>query len=103
MMRVPVTWFTMQIDVLLELRLSQHPCRICSWLNVFLPELPKKLTLWVAQCHQPFVIIEDEELVNIFKELNNKVEVPLQKTVSCNVKEIFDISRAKVAEILQVG
>jgi len=36
-------------------------------------------------------------------DLNNKVEVPSQKTVSHNVKEIFHISRSKVAEILQVG
>jgi hypothetical protein len=62
-----------------------------------------KLALWVARRHRPFAIVEDEELVAIFKELNNKVEVPSQRTVSRDVKEIFDISRAKVAEILQVG
>jgi hypothetical protein len=62
-----------------------------------------KLALWVARRHRPFAIVEDEELIDVFKELNNKVEVPSQRTVSRDVKEIFYISRAKVSEILQVG
>jgi hypothetical protein len=34
-----------------------------------------KLALWVAHCHWPFAIVEDKELVDIFTDLNNKVEV----------------------------
>ena len=62
-----------------------------------------KLALWVARHHWPFAIVEDKELINIFMDLNNKVEVPSQKTVSHDVKEIFNISCTKVAELLQVG
>ena len=61
-----------------------------------------KLAIWVARRHRPFAIVEDEELVNIFMDLNNKVEVPSHFTVSRDVKEIFDMSRVKVAEILKV-
>ena len=61
-----------------------------------------KLALWVARHHRPFVIVKDDELVEIFMDLNNKVEVPSQFTVSRDVKEIFLMSRVKVSEILKV-
>ena len=67
------------------------------------PKFRVKLALWVARRHRPFSIVEDEELIDIFMDLNNKVEVPSRKTISRDVKEIFQISRAKVAEILQVS
>jgi len=67
------------------------------------PKFRVKLVLWVARRHRPFSIVEDEELIDIFMDLNNKVEVPSRMTVSRDVKEIFQISRSKVAEILQVG
>jgi hypothetical protein len=61
-----------------------------------------KITLWVAHRHRPFAIVEDDELINIFMDLNNKVEVPSRFTLSRDVKEIFELSRIKVAEILKV-
>jgi len=61
-----------------------------------------KLALWVARRHRPFAIVEDKELVELFKELNNKVEIPSRKTVSRDVTEIFEISRKKVAGMLKV-
>jgi len=61
-----------------------------------------KLALWVARHHRPFAIVEDDELVEIFTDLNNKVEVPSRFTVSRDVKEIFLMSRVKVSEILKV-
>jgi hypothetical protein len=67
------------------------------------PKFRVKLALWVARRHRPFSIVEDKELINIFMDLNNKVEVPSHVTVSHDVKEIFQISRSKSAEILQVG
>jgi len=67
------------------------------------PKFQLKLALWVARRHRPFAIVEDEELIDIFMDLNNKVEVPSQQTLSRDVKEIFQISRTRVAEILQVG
>jgi hypothetical protein len=42
-----------------------------------------KLALWVARCHRPFAIVEDNELIDIFMDLNNKVEVPSCVTVIC--------------------
>lgn len=67
------------------------------------PKFCVKLALWVACRHRPFLIVEDEELIDIFMDLNNRVEVPSPITVSRDVKEIFQISRVKVAEILQVS
>ena len=61
-----------------------------------------KVAIWVARRHCPFTIVEDNELVDIFKDLNNKVEVPSHFTVSRDVKEIFEMSRKQVAAILKV-
>jgi hypothetical protein len=61
-----------------------------------------KLALWVSRRHRPFAIVEDDKLIDIFMDLNNKVEVPSRSTVSRDVKEIFHISRARVASMLQV-
>lgn len=61
-----------------------------------------KLALWVSRRHRPFAIVEDDELVDIFKDLNNRVEVPSRSTVSRDVKEIFDVSRKQVAAMLKV-
>jgi len=61
-----------------------------------------KIVLWVARRHRPFAIVEDDELIDIFMDLNSKVEVPLQFTLSRDVKETFELSRIKVAEILKV-
>src|SRR5882762_5503026 len=41
-----------------------------------------KLAIWVACHHRPFAIIEDDELRDIFTDLNSKVEVPSRFTVS---------------------
>jgi hypothetical protein len=60
-----------------------------------------KLSLWVSRRHRPFAIVEDEELMDIFKDLNSKVEVPSRFTVSRDVKEIFEISRKQVATMLK--
>lgn len=65
-------------------------------------KLRMKLAIWVARRHRPFAIVEDDELRDIFTDLNNKVEVPSRFTVSRDVKEIFDMSRVKVAAILKV-
>jgi hypothetical protein len=61
-----------------------------------------KLALWMARRHRPFTIVEDDELINIFTDLNNKVEVPSHITVSRDVQEIFKMSRVKVSDILKV-
>ncbi|KAG6917200.1 hypothetical protein DXG01_003404 [Tephrocybe rancida] len=45
--------------------------------------------------------VEDAELLDMFKDLNSAVVVPSRVTVSRDVKEIFNITCDKVAEMLQ--
>ena len=61
-----------------------------------------KIALWVAHCNCPFAIVEDSELLDIFYDLNSKVVTPSYYTVSHDVKEIFQMSRIQVANILKV-
>ena len=61
-----------------------------------------KVALWVARCHCPFAIIEDPELLDIFRDLNNKCTTPSASTVSRDIKEIFQLTPKKVAQMLQV-
>jgi hypothetical protein len=61
-----------------------------------------QIALWVARHHHPFSIVQDEELLDIFHDLNSQCVTPSRVTVSRDVKEIFKLSRAKVAAILQV-
>lgn len=65
-------------------------------------KLRMKLALWIVCRHRPFAIVEDTELLDILKDLNNKVEVLSRFTVSRDVREIFDISWKQVAGILKV-
>lgn len=59
------------------------------------------IALWVARRHRPFSIVEDPELLEIFRDLNNKVVTPSASTVSRDVKELFLLSRNTVAQRLQ--
>ena len=61
-----------------------------------------KLTIWVVHHHKPFAIVKDDELIDIFMDLNNKVQVPSCFTVSQDVKEIFNISQGQIAAIIEV-
>ncbi|KAK7696329.1 hypothetical protein QCA50_000983 [Cerrena zonata] len=61
------------------------------------------LALWVSRHHCPFVIVQDEELLRIFRMLYSRVEVPHPTTVSRNVKYIFSRARLELGKILQVG
>jgi hypothetical protein len=61
-----------------------------------------KIVLWVAHRHRPFAILEDNKLLDIFKDLNNKVEVPSCFMVSRDVQEMFDMSWKQVAAMLKV-
>lgn len=60
------------------------------------------IALWVANCYRPFSIVQDEELLRIFTELNPNCVTPSRHTVSRDVKEIFAISRKEVGELLRV-
>jgi hypothetical protein len=71
--------------------------------STYIPhKLQMKIALWIACHHQPFSIIEDPELIDILTDLNSKVVTPSQYTVSCDVKEIFQMSQSKVFLILKV-
>jgi hypothetical protein len=62
-----------------------------------------KIALWIARRHRPFSIIKDPELIDILVDLNSKVITPSRYTVSRDVKEIFQMSRSKVSQILKVS
>ena len=62
-----------------------------------------KIALWVARHNCPFAIVEDEGLLEIFRDLNNKCVTPSASTVSRDIKEIFHITWVKVAAMLQVS
>jgi hypothetical protein len=66
-------------------------------------KLRMKIALWIARRHRPFSIIEDPELIDILIDLNSKVVTPSRYTVSRDVKEIFQMSRSKVSQILKVS
>lgn len=57
---------------------------------------------WVACRNWPFVIIQDPELLDIFRMFNASVEVPHPTTLSCDVHEMFLITRVHLGSILQV-
>lgn len=61
-----------------------------------------KIALWIARHHRPFSVVQDEELLEIFHDLNSQCVTPSRVTVSRDVKDIFKLSRAKVAALLQV-
>jgi hypothetical protein len=60
------------------------------------------LVLWVSRRHRPFSVIEDPELIELFRSLNVNVPIPSRTTLSRDVKEVFQISRTKLISILQV-
>ncbi len=60
------------------------------------------LAIWCAQCHQPYKIVFDPELVQIFKMLYAKVDIPLPSTISRDIQEMYTLTKAQVAESLQV-
>ena len=66
-------------------------------------KLRMKVAIWVSRRNWPFAIIEDQELLDIFHDLHNKVETPSRQTVSRDIKQMVDISQKQVAKMLQVG
>jgi hypothetical protein len=58
-------------------------------------------TLWVAQCHRPYAIVEDPPLNRMFRMLYSQVEVPSAVTVSRDVKEVYEVAKKEVGKVLQ--
>lgn len=62
-----------------------------------------KVALWISRRHRPFVIVEDPELIDIFKSLNSTCVTPKRNTVSRDVREIHEISKDSVIKFLAVS
>ncbi|KLO05281.1 hypothetical protein SCHPADRAFT_839604, partial [Schizopora paradoxa] len=60
------------------------------------------LTEWVIRRHHPYAVVEDPELRAIFCMLYAKVEVPSARTISCDIHEIFDMSKLNLVTLLKV-
>lgn len=59
-------------------------------------------SLWVARHHRPYTIIQDEELLAIFRMLYGRVEVPHPTTLSRDVREVYVMTQLTIARKLQV-
>ena len=62
-----------------------------------------KIALWLSNCHHPFSIVEDTELLEIFTDLNPNCKTPKHHTISRDMKEMFFLSQKAVGTMLQVG
>ena len=60
------------------------------------------LALWCARRHRPYLIIQDPELLAIFRMLYSKVQVPHPTTLSKDVQEVYEISRRNLISLLKV-
>ena len=60
------------------------------------------LAKWVSHHFHPFLIVEDPELIAIFQMLYGRVQIPSASTVSCDMKEIFIMSKICMKYLLQV-
>jgi hypothetical protein len=58
---------------------------------------------WVTTKCRPFVIIEDEDLLMMFKTLNPNVETVSDTTVSRDVHDTFDLAFPQVVSKLEVS
>ncbi|KAF7797747.1 hypothetical protein EIP86_008947 [Pleurotus ostreatoroseus] len=61
------------------------------------------LAKWVSVRHRPYFIIKDPKLLEIFRMLYAKVEVPHPTTLSRDVHEIFKILRERLSLALEVS
>jgi hypothetical protein len=61
-----------------------------------------KIALWVSRRNRPYSIVEDDELLEIFSDLNSRVETPSRFTVSRDVKEIFAFEKERLKDELMV-
>ncbi|KAF8868924.1 hypothetical protein BD779DRAFT_1458867, partial [Infundibulicybe gibba] len=63
------------------------------------------LALWCSRHHRPFQIVEDEELVEMFKMLYalfyHRVEIPHPTTISRDVHDMFLLCQKNVISILK--
>ena len=58
------------------------------------------LVLWVARRGRSFAIVSDEELLKIFAKLNPNVKTVSCWTLSCDVKDVHDLTRDAIIKLL---
>ncbi|KLO09606.1 hypothetical protein SCHPADRAFT_811236, partial [Schizopora paradoxa] len=61
-----------------------------------------KLMRWIVRVHRPYAIVEDEDLLDMFRMLYAKVEVPSARTISRDVIEVFEMSKQNLINKLKV-
>ncbi len=59
--------------------------------------------LWVSRRHRPYTIVQDDELLDIFRMLYSQVSVPHPTTLSRDVREVYEMTRLEIAKKLQVS
>ncbi|KAK7461757.1 hypothetical protein VKT23_008187 [Stygiomarasmius scandens] len=59
-----------------------------------------KIAIWCARRSRPFNIVKDAELVDMFKMLYSRVEIPHPRTVSRDIQDIYNLTKPVVAEML---
>jgi hypothetical protein len=62
-----------------------------------------KIALWVSKYNRLFSIVEDEDLLQIFTNLNPNCITPMRQTVSRDVNQIFALSCTQVGALLRVS
>ncbi|KAK7454589.1 hypothetical protein VKT23_011341 [Stygiomarasmius scandens] len=60
-----------------------------------------KIAIWIAHKHCPFQIVQDEELLEIFKSLYSRVDVPHPQTVSRDIQDIYNLTKPFVTKMLE--
>ncbi|TEB21273.1 hypothetical protein FA13DRAFT_1717095 [Coprinellus micaceus] len=60
------------------------------------------LVLWCAHCGRPFSIVEDGELIDLFKQAFAGVQMPSHVTVLRDMKEIHTMTKAHLQEMLRI-
>jgi hypothetical protein len=61
------------------------------------------MTIWVVKHHRPFTIVDDAPLREAFQMLYAKAKVPSANTVSRDVRDIHELSKAGVIAMLSVS
>lgn len=53
-------------------------------------------------CHHPYYMFEDPPYHDIFRMMHANVKIPSANTVSCDVKDVYNIVKKHVVKLLQV-
>lgn len=60
------------------------------------------LDLWIVRRHRPYAIVEDPELIELFRMLFAQVEIPSARTISRDVQELYQMAKVNMIKMLQV-